>query len=417
MAITTLTTLLLTLAANAPATPSIRAGAKMSCEYCHGDAKTKLRKSVHAGIGLGCTGCHGGDPKAMAKNQAHAKDKGWKGAPSGKAIVTLCASCHSNVRMMRAYHLPADQQFEYRTGAHARSATRDGKPGATCVDCHNSHDVRRVHDTKSPVYRSRIPKTCARCHADAKLMKKYGLKSNTYESYNKGVHGRLLRSGENLKVPTCHDCHGSHGVTTFRSREVAFMCGHCHSVTRSYYTQGPHFAAFQSKKLGECTTCHGNHGIATPTWALFANAGPGGCLNSKCHNPRKTGDKGVQVAHTIGRAIKSFEKQFASTAARIERASHDGIALRDARNDLAEARRVMLRLGPISHSVSPKLVSAEIDRGRGLLSHANEEVGVKTRAIRDRRLAAGIILSLLLVLLGLLVVKYRQMRRQPVQKS
>lgn len=410
MATFTLTTLLLSFAVAAPASPS---AVSNSCKYCHGKAKLLLSKSVHSAIGLSCTGCHGGDPKDMDKKQAHAKAKGFKGSPSGLGIVKVCSSCHSNVRMMRAYHLPADQEFEYRTGTHARGAKNGGKPGATCVDCHNSHDVRRVNDTLSPVYRSRIPKTCARCHADAGLMQRHGLPSDTYARYQSGVHGRRLLSGQNLKVPTCHDCHGSHGVTTFRSREVAFMCGHCHSVTRSYFTKSPHFRAFQSKKLGECTTCHGNHGIDTPTPDLFTKTGVGGCLNAKCHDPSKASDKGAKVARTIGRTISAFETQLASTKKRIDRAIQAGIPLRDARNDLEEARRVLLRLGPISHAVSTKAVFSEIDRGRGLLSHANEEVGVKKREIRDRKLTAGIVLSLLLLLVVLLVVKYRRMRRQP----
>jgi len=405
-----LTTLLLTLAAPAPASP---AGPKNSCEYCHGKAKVHLSKSVHRGIDLSCTGCHGGNQRSMEKKEAHSKAKGWKGRLQGKAILDVCSSCHSNVRMMRAYHLPADQLFEYKTGAHARGAAKGGKPGATCVDCHNSHDVRRVNDTDSPVYRARIPQTCARCHADAKLMKKYQLPADTFARYKHGVHGRRLLSGKNLKVPTCHDCHGSHGVTTFRSTEVAFMCGHCHTVTRTNFTRSPHFEAFQSKKLGECTTCHGNHDIGEPTADLFTKTASGGCLNAKCHDPKDATDKGVKAARAIGQAIRSYEAQIRTTRLRIERAVRIGIPLRDARSDLAEARRVLLRLGPISHTVSPKKVLAEIDRGRGLLSHANEEVGVKTREIRDRKIAATIVLSLLLMLAILLGLKYRRLRRLP----
>lgn len=410
MATHLLTTVLLTFAATPPASP---AGLKNSCEYCHGKAKVLLSKSVHRGINLSCTGCHGGNQRSMEKKEAHSTAKGWRGRLRGKTILDVCASCHSNVRTMRAYHLPADQLFEFKTGAHARAAARDGKPGATCVDCHNSHDIRRVSDTESPVYRARIPQTCARCHADAKLMKKYKLPADTFARYQNGVHGRRLLSGKNLKVPTCHDCHGSHGVTTFRSTEVAYMCGHCHSVTRTNFTRSPHFEAFQSKKLGECTTCHGNHDIGEPTADLFTKTAPGGCLNAKCHDPKNGSDKGAQTARSIGRAIRSYEAQIRSTRQRIEAAIRVGIPLRDARSDLAEARRVLLRLGPISHTVSQQKVQEEIDRGQGLLSHANEEVGVKTREIRDRKLSSGIVLALLLVMILLLGLKYRRLRRQP----
>lgn len=398
---------------SAPAPKGATAPGKNSCEYCHSEPRAGFAASVHRTTELTCTQCHGGDAARFAQKDAHSAEKGFKGRLKGRALVEACARCHADVKKMRAYHLPADQLYEYQAGAHARSVLRPGPPGsATCVSCHGAHRILRAHDTEAATHRTKIADTCGKCHGDPKLMKQHGLSSDTVGKYKGSIHGQLLGKQRNLKVPTCHDCHGSHGVTAYRAKQVAFVCGNCHLVTRNYFMQGPHFKAFESTKTGECSTCHGHHDVSMPSTDLLVHTGRGGCLQSGCHDGKRPKDRGATVARQIHEQIVFFGKRLAEAEARLRKAEREGFDVTVSLGFLKEAKRIRERLGPIIHSVDLQLVKRELNRGRGNLTEAHETLDVKLRELRDRRIIGAAALGALAVLLLLLMFKYRRLTRR-----
>ena len=83
---------------------------------------------------------------------------------------------------------------------------------------------------------------CGKCHADAKLMKKYGLSTSVLSSYLADFHGTTAsfgasgnQAGQEPVVALCVDCHGIHDIakvtgksaSAFRANLVK-TCAKCH---------------------------------------------------------------------------------------------------------------------------------------------------------------------------------------------
>ena len=120
----------------------------------------------------------------MPRKTAFRKTAGFKTVkPPGRRSRTFCGNCHANIEYMRHYRPSprTDQLAEYWTSGHGKAlkATGDTKV-ATCISCHDKphgsgqdqrkHGIRAVDDLESPVYRTHVAKTCAKCHADEKVM-------------------------------------------------------------------------------------------------------------------------------------------------------------------------------------------------------------------------------------------------------
>jgi cytochrome b subunit of formate dehydrogenase len=157
----------------------------------------------------------------------------------------------------------------YRDSVHAR-AVEDDLGGATCSNCHGSHDILPALDPGSKVFHQRVPETCGACHSDI---------AATYEN---SVHGTGAARGVR-DAPVCSDCHGEHrvlspsepGSPAFPTNIPLMTCGHCHNdirLTEKYglppdkiptYEESYHGLAARagSQTVAHCASCHGVHDI------------------------------------------------------------------------------------------------------------------------------------------------------------
>ena len=100
-----------------------------------------------------------------------------------------------------------DQLAEYWTSGHGKALKATGDPKvATCISCHGKphgsaedtgpHGIRAVDDLESPVYHTRVAKTCAKCHADAKVMAGYHIpRPAPWATSNMPSGGRACTAG------------------------------------------------------------------------------------------------------------------------------------------------------------------------------------------------------------------------------
>ena len=103
----------------------------------------------------GCADCHGGDPAAGRQGSGpRSRRSGFKGTPSGQAVIATCARCHSDAELMRRYapRQRVDQATEYATSVHGKRLAMGDTRVATCASCHGAHGIRAVNDAQSPVY-------------------------------------------------------------------------------------------------------------------------------------------------------------------------------------------------------------------------------------------------------------------------
>src|SRR6266567_5704089 len=107
------------------------APAANSCVGCHAtqnDARLAAPAALfaqpdsHRESGVACIDCHGGDSAAADKTRAHDGGRGFKGKPSGQAVIATCARCHSDAELMRSFgpKQRVDQATEYASSVHGK---------------------------------------------------------------------------------------------------------------------------------------------------------------------------------------------------------------------------------------------------------------------------------------------------------
>ena len=194
------------------------------CKRCHYDKYARVSESIHyklLSVGRkdapNCTDCHG----------SHRIKK-----TPGDRLETArrCSACHQ-----REYEI-------YKGSVHGSALIGQGNPDVpVCIDCHTSHDIV---DPVSTAYHERIPAMCSRCHADRRIMDRYGLSTDVVKTYLSDFHGVTLSlyQGEEDRslspgraIAECTDCHGTHDITgDFGSNDDAVRknlvkrCRACH---------------------------------------------------------------------------------------------------------------------------------------------------------------------------------------------
>lgn len=204
--------------------PSFTVGVpgRSGCLVCHGDPKIQQNKtkvslyisqedilqSAHKDVP--CTKCHVDFGQASA-SQAHTTVAGdWK-----KTAGLSCKNCHQHSGMLKVYS----------KSIHGRLAlSGDPKGGASCADCHGSHNIKSFKKDKAykQEFHLQAKEICGKCHM------KY------YESYDDYYHGRAYKAGA-TDAPACWDCHGAHDVAS-ASNAVSMVskerlpktCARCH---------------------------------------------------------------------------------------------------------------------------------------------------------------------------------------------
>lgn len=209
------------------------------CQDCHGthdivkcsDPESKVAR---CNLCQGCAKCHE-NQEIVFKHHIHKEHPclQWElsvhGTPrviDGKlTIPAVCTDCHGvhDIQGVGADALSARQAEtcgkchskeleDYLASIHGISAVANKNPDAPlCVDCHGEHNIMTPASAKSTVYPSRVPETCAGCHARSELMKKYGISPDRVATFINSFHGIAISFNEKA-VATCTSCHGHHLV-------------------------------------------------------------------------------------------------------------------------------------------------------------------------------------------------------------
>ena len=352
-----------------------------SCYDCHNQRGGRLAdiagqwsRSVHAERNVGCADCHGGDPSATTASEAMSPAAGFVGIPARAAIPALCASCHSDVTRMRQYRLATDQYAQYQESVHGLRLAAGDRNVATCDDCHGGHQVLPPNDPSSTVFPVNVPRTCANCHADQALMAPYQIPTNQLELYRDSVHGHLLLDQQDFRAPTCATCHGTHGAAPPGLKEVADVCGTCHSATQADYEKSPHANAASGPR---CVTCHRNHDVQQPTDALFVDAEPQHC--GACHD---AASRPGQVAQSLYAALTGGAQAYDTAEGAIQLAQQAGMLVSPLEAQLRAANTNLITARAVQHTLAVAAVSAQTDNARATAD--------KVKAAADAQVAESI---------------------------
>jgi cytochrome b subunit of formate dehydrogenase len=293
-----------------------------SCSECHGAHVVLAAREPEAATNPGrvpqtCGECHG-DVREAYEAGLH-----WRGYRKGLPDAPVCSSCHdphgvapmdertpqavtaADVEQCRDCHLDAERTAAgdfrpaagfiqaYAESVHGRPRA-DGRPAATCVDCHGAHGTGSPALPDSTLGRAKTAATCGRCHATALV------------DYEKSIHGKALAAGM-IESATCTDCHGEHSILSPQdpraraslrhlSREA---CGVCHGSVRLAEKYGDSLGRLEtyedtyhglavvggSVRAANCAGCHGAH-LILPSSDPQSSIHPDNLVETcgKCHS-------------------------------------------------------------------------------------------------------------------------------------
>ncbi len=219
------------------------------CVACHRTLHEKVQGSAHAkldgsGPSANCIACHGGHQ--IQKIAADADG--------------ICVACHRG------------QATQVEAGIHAAGRGEKTRNLPTCATCHTAHAVTSHRDPASPVHRSQIHETCARCHADPKVIARERIaRPRVVPLFEQSIHGQAILQKGNLAAATCTDCHGAHEIrrgvdpaSAIFKGNVAATCSRCHNNEAAQFRDSVHGEAVSRgiSAAPTCTDCHGEHGIS-----------------------------------------------------------------------------------------------------------------------------------------------------------
>ena len=203
-----------------------------------------VKASVHAGID--CVKCHS-EPTDNDSSR-------------GSGMKRVCDHCHEKEAKLHA------------DSVHGRSLARGETGAAQCWDCHGSHSIVRVSDPASPVFKLRLPYTCATCHRNRELARQHGIREPQAGSeYIESTHGRALLLDGLVVAPSCVDCHGpGHSIqdskdprSPINHANVPHTCGRCHVGIEQSFKKSKHYTLLQAgdSRGPVCIDCHTAHRI------------------------------------------------------------------------------------------------------------------------------------------------------------
>ena len=388
---------------------------KDSCVECHSvvdsdprSPASLIQNDVHTANGMSCADCHGGNRNSDDPEEAMNKAKGFIGKPARTAIPKLCARCHSDPNFMRRFR-PQQRvdQFElYQTSIHGKRLAAGDENVATCIDCHSVHDIRPVKNALAPVHPTRLPETCARCHADKVRMAKYGIPTTQFAEYKTSVHWDALEKRGDISAPNCASCHGNHGAKPPQAESVAAVCGNCHVLFAQLYEKSVHQPIFSAASGGGgCVVCHSNHAIHKPSTAMLSGA------NAVCSTCHEAGTPGAKAAAQMAQWMDGLDAALKQSESVLARADTYGMEVSEAQVRLMDGRESLVKARLAMHAFQPAEMRKPIDAGMAI---ANETLRAGQAALREKDIRRlGLAASVLFISITVAAIWFLIRRLEP----
>jgi predicted CXXCH cytochrome family protein len=393
-----------------------------------------LKNDIHWQKGIRCQDCHGGDTTIL-EVKAHQAKGDFRAIRTPADIPEFCGRCHSNAEYMRHF-VPSpriDELSEYWTSRHGKALKAGDTNVATCISCHdmphgNAIDttprgIRAVKDPASPVYHTKVPQTCAKCHADKDLMQrkvagKYAyeydgkpLPCDEYEKWRGSVHGKALMDTGDMSAPACNNCHGNHGAAPPQIDSVVNACGSCHGKIAKLFSDTKMRHKFEKEGLPGCATCHSNHAIRQPSDEFLGMQS--GTFCSRCHEQGKLQHgatlAGTEAAKKLHDGIERLKTGIATADDTLAKAEDLGMEVSKPKFDLRKASDDLTNARTLIHSFNVATVDKALADGDKVVTEVQAEADAALREHTQRRIWLAASLVPILIVIGLLLLYIRNM--------
>lgn len=202
-----------------------------TCRRCHFDKYSLYQDSMHYKL------LSKGDERVPLCTNCHGYHNIQKLGKERVKIAKKCGECHREV-----YEV-------YTKSVHGYALFDEHNVDVpNCIDCHTAHKIEYPLTTN---FKLHIPELCGKCHADKKIMSKYGLSTEVVSTYLTDFHGKRLSiylkewtKVNNIKeIATCVNCHGIHNIISTRSlnkkllkEKLINVCRECHKDATLNFT-------------------------------------------------------------------------------------------------------------------------------------------------------------------------------------
>lgn len=250
---------------------------KRGCQECHDDI-SQIPHGKEVGK-VSCIKCHNVANKIGApvteKYEQYENSIHGRAAIEGNKEAPHCKDCHGTHEIRRPDD-PASLVFKnnipedcgkchkevlalYKKSIHWKALSQGDSNAPVCTDCHGEHNILKPVENDSTVSSTNIVQTCSRCHADERIMSKYGIQSEQVDTYKESFHGIASEFGYTT-VAKCSSCHGFHNIlppddsdSTVNSRNLAKTCGQskCHPGATENFTKGRMHVSANKKESGK----------------------------------------------------------------------------------------------------------------------------------------------------------------------
>ena len=367
-------------------------------------------RSIHATIPVYCDKCHGGDPNSPLKPEIG--QLGFKGVPTKEQVPALCNQCHANPRYMGEYDIRIDLENQYGNSKHGRKLLEEGNLEVpSCIDCHGKHEIRIIDDPKSPANHFNIAKTCAQCHSNKELMKKYGLRSDQFFQYKRSYHGQILYGkfeGKNPRLaPSCPGCHGIHSGKPSSLLKVSEACYNCHLVTKRYFQKSIHNLA-SKKQVPQCVDCHGTHLISHTNEDAFLNSQVPFCQS--CHPGNS---KEYLVADSIQSLLSEAKIAIEKSQYNIKQLKKDlEVTVPSLELKMADINHFLKEASSASHSQDFDIINEIVQKIHKYDKIVNQQITARYQEVRKRKVWLLKILVVLSLLFSFIAYQRTKLKKE-----
>ena len=274
---------------------------RVECATCHAEAAKDYSASVHGKAlqnggkdAATCASCHG------THNIKPTKDPQSQVYPLN--LPRTCGTCHGDAALAKRHGIPVVNAYQlYMDSIHGRALTKSGLlVSANCSSCHGSHRILPAAQPQSTVHRSNVPATCGQCHAGILKVWQQSIHGRLAQAGNNQAPvcidchtsheiRRVEMDAWKLEVVReCGSCHAEslrtyrdsfHGqVTTLGFTRVA-RCSDCHGSHEILAAADPRSSVAPARLVATCQKCH------PAANAGFAKYDPHANSKDKSRNP------------------------------------------------------------------------------------------------------------------------------------
>lgn len=214
---------------------------KVDCQRCHykGNLAGAPDLEIYEQYGQSV---HGravamGNPKAPRCQDCHGSHYVFHKTDSlsrtnREHIPETCRECHLNI-----YNI-------YVSSIHGKAIKGRELDAPVCTDCHTEHTIKEHTNPQSSVFLTNVSVTCAKCHDNMDVIKKYGILAEPVETYKESFHGVAIKFGART-VANCVSCHGAHDIlprsnprSSVHPLNLPRTCGKCHPGASENFARG-----------------------------------------------------------------------------------------------------------------------------------------------------------------------------------